>query len=91
MADVKLSLDDDVKRELDEMCGELGMSLTTFFMVYVKRALRDRAIPFALTAPADPFYSEGNLAQLERAERQYQNGQTVTKTMEELRAMETQS
>ena len=90
MADVKLSLDDDMKRELDEMCGELGMSLSTFFMVYVKRALRDRAIPFALTAP-DPFYSEGNLAQLERAERQYRNGQTVSKTMEELRAMETQS
>ena len=56
MADVKLSLDDDVKRGL-----------------------------------ADPFYSESNLAQLERAERQYQNGQTVSKTMEELRAMETQS
>ena len=58
---------------------------------YVKRALRDRAIPFALTAPADPFYSESNLAQLERSERQYQNGQTVSKTMEELRAMETQA
>lgn len=88
MVTVSLRLDEEMKRELDEMCGELGMSLSTFFMIYAKRALRDRAIPFALTAPADPFYSETNRAQLERAERQYREGKVVVKSMEELRAME---
>lgn len=88
MVTVSLRFDDAMKQELDEMCSELGMSLSTFFMIYAKRALRDRAIPFALTAPADPFYSDTNREQLERAERQYQDGKVVIKSMEELREME---
>ena len=88
MATVNLHLDDTMKRELDEMCGELGMSLSTFFMIYAKRALRDRAIPFELTAPADPFYSAGNMDRLERAEQQYRDGKVVVKSLEQLRSME---
>ena len=88
MVTVSLRFDDAMKQELDEMCSELGMSLSTFFMIYAKRALRDRAIPFALTAPADPFYSDTNQEQLERAEQQYRDGKVVIKSMEELREME---
>ena len=39
-------------------------------------------------ASSDPFYSEPNREQLEKAARQITDGQTVTKTMEELEAME---
>ena len=51
MTTISLRLEDDVKRELDQMCSEMGMSLTTFFTIYAKRALRDRKIPFEVTAP----------------------------------------
>ena len=89
MVTVSLRLDESMKEELDEMCSELGMSLSAFFMAYAKRALRDRAILSERTASADPFYSESNLAQLERAEQQYRNGEVVIRTMEDLRKMET--
>lgn len=52
MTTVSLRFDDEMKKELDEMCDAMGMNLTTFFMIYAKRALRDRRIPFALEAPA---------------------------------------
>ena len=52
MTTVSLRLDDNLKKELDQMCAEMGMSLTTFFTIYAKRALRDRKIPFEITAPA---------------------------------------
>ena len=65
----------------------MGMNLTTFFMIYAKRALRDRRIPFEITAPIDPFYSESNKARLRESEQQFLEGRTVTKTMEELEAM----
>ena len=39
------------KKELDEMCAEMGMNLTTFFMIYAKKALRERKIPFMVDAP----------------------------------------
>ena len=88
MTTVSLRFDDEMKRQLDEMCDEMGMNLTTFFMIYAKKALRDRRIPFEVAAPLTPFYSDSNMEQLRKADQQVRNGQVVVKTMEELEAME---
>lgn len=88
MTTVSLRFDDEMKRQLDEMCDEMGMNLTTFFMIYAKKALRDRRIPFDVVAPLDPFYSDSNVEQLRKAVQQVRDGQVVVKTMEELEAME---
>ena len=88
MTTVTLRFDDAMKRELDDMVEEMGMNLTTFFMVYAKRALRDRRIPFDITAPEDVFYSDTNMEQLRRSIAQVKSGKTVIKSMTELEAME---
>lgn len=88
MTTVSLRFDDEMKRQLDEMCDEMGMNLTTLFMIYAKKVLRDRRIPFDIVAPIDPFYSAINVEQLQRADQQIKDGMTVVKTMEELEAME---
>lgn len=88
MTTVSLRFDDEMKKELDEMCSEMGMNLTTFFMIYARKALRDRRIPFDITAPLDSFYSDSNMEYLRKADQQVKNGQVVVKTMEELEAME---
>ena len=88
MTTVSLRFDDEMKKQLDEMCAEMGMNLTTFFMVYAKKALRDRRIPFDITAPIDPFYSESNMAQIRRADEQIRAGRVVVKSIDELEAME---
>jgi DNA-damage-inducible protein J len=51
MVTVSLRFDDQMKKELDVMCDEMGMNLTTFFTIYAKKALRDRKIPFDIEAP----------------------------------------
>ena len=61
MTTVSLRFDDDMKRQLDEMCDEMGMNLTTLFMIYAKKVLRDRCIPFEVAAPLEPFYSDSNM------------------------------
>ena len=88
MITVSLRFEDEMKRQLDEMCDEMGMNLTTFFMIYAKRALRDRRIPFDIVAPADPFYSASNLKQLEKTDSQIKEGQVVVKSIEDLERME---
>ena len=88
MTTVSLRFDDEMKRQLDEMCDEMGMNLTTFFMIYAKKALRDRRIPFEVTAPLDSFYSDSNMEQLRKANKQVKDGQIIVKTMEELENME---
>ena len=87
MVTVSLRFEDDMKKELDSMCDEMGMNLTTFFMIYAKKALRDRKIPFEIEAP-DLFYSESNLQSIEESLKQIRQGKSVVKTMEELEAME---
>ena len=88
MITVSLRFDDEMKKQLDEMCDEMGMNLTTFFMIYAKKALRDRRIPFEIAAPSDPFYSATNMEQLKKARQQVKDGQVIVKTIEELEAME---
>ena len=88
MTTISLKFDDEMKKEIDEMCDEMGMNLNTFFMIYAKKALRERRIPFEIEAPIDdPFYSESNLRQLQKAGMQIAQGKVVTKTFAELEAM----
>lgn len=90
MTTVSLRFDDEMKKQLDEMCDEMGMNLTTFFMIYAKKALRERRIPFEVAAPLEPFYSDSNTEQLKKASQQIKSGQIIVKTMEELEAMESE-
>lgn len=87
MTTVSIRLEDEMKQQLDIMCDEMGMNITTFFMIYAKKVLRDRRIPFEIAAPVDPFYSETNMVQIAKAKQQVQSGKVVVKTMEELEAM----
>ena len=88
MTTVSLRIEDKMKRDLDDMCAEMGMNITTFFMIYAKRALRDRKIPFEIIAPRDPFYSKENMDCIKESKQQIAEGKIVQKTMEELEAME---
>ena len=87
MTTISLRMDDETKKELDEMCEAMGMNISTFYMIYTKKALRERKIPFEIEAPVDPFYSEKNMSQLYKSIKQAEQGKVVVKTMEELEAM----
>ena len=84
MTTISLRMDDEMKKELDEMCEAMGMNISTFYMVYTKKALRERKIPFEIEAPQDPFYSKTNLEHIRESDRQIKEGKVVVKTMEEL-------
>ena len=86
MTTISLRMDDEMKKELDEMCEAMGMNISTFYMVYTKKALRERKIPFEIEAPQDPFYSKTNLEHIRESDRQIKEGKVVVKTMEELEA-----
>ena len=50
MAQVALSIrmDEDLKREFGQFCNDIGMSMSTAFVVFAKAALRSRRIPFEI-------------------------------------------
>ncbi len=61
---VNFRMDAALKRDVEEICKEMGMSMTTAFTIFAKKLSRERKIPFEITA--DPFYSESNLRHLRR-------------------------
>ena len=87
MVTVSLRLDEATKQGLDQMCSEMGMNLTTFFMIYAKAALRERKIPFEIRANDEPFFSRENRAASARSEEEARQGKGIPKTLAELEAM----
>ena len=79
-------MDAQVKAEMEKVCNDLGMNMSAAFNIYAKKIAREHRIPFELTT--DPFYSESNMAVLRESIRQLERGETVTKTLDELEAME---
>ena len=59
---VNIRMDPGLKRDMEDTCRELGMSLTTAFTVFARKMTRERRIPFDVSI--DPFYSPANLEHL---------------------------
>lgn len=87
MTTVSIRLDDQDKIALEEMCADMGMNISTFYMLYTKKVLRDRKIPFTIEAPIEPFNSVANMEQIRKADAQVKAGKVVTRSLEELETM----
>ena len=70
---VNFRMDADDKKGMEEVCKELGMSMSTAFTIFAKKMRRERRIPFEVSI--DPFYSDANLAHLERITSQIDTGE----------------
>ena len=88
MAQVNIRIDDDLKERADKLFNELGLNMTTAFNIFVRQTVRQGGIPFEITTNVDPFYSTGNMNVLRKSIKEADEGKFVTKTMEELKAME---
>ena len=64
---INVRMDEDLKRQFDNFCSEIGMSMTTAFCSFAKAAVRGRKFPFELTLENDPFYSHENMVRLQKA------------------------
>ena len=53
---VNIRMDEDLKKQFDAFCSDIGMNMTTAFCVFAKAAVRERRIPFEISPETDPFY-----------------------------------
>ncbi len=81
MTTISVRLNDSDKRELDELCSELGLSIATFYSIYTKKALREWRIPFEVSAPKrdalEALYEKLEAAEKERNEGRMLDGPSV--------------
>ena len=59
---VNFRMDEDLKKNMDEVCKQMGMSATTAYTMFAVKVTQERRIPFEVVA--DPFYSDDNMAEL---------------------------
>ena len=88
MAQVNIRIDDALKEKADVLFDELGLNMTTAFNIFVRQTVRQGGIPFEITTQVDPFFSETNMKVLRKSIQEANAGKFVSKTMEELQAME---
>lgn len=88
MAQVNIRIDDALKEQGDKLFNSLGLNFSAAVSAFVSQAVREGGMPFLLTTKTDPFYSESNMKALRQSIKEADAGKFVTKTMDELRAME---
>ena len=62
---VTIRMDEQLKKQAEELFAQMGMNMTTAFTIFAKTAVRKGKIPFEIAI--DPFYSEVNQAHLREA------------------------
>ena len=70
---ITVRMDEELKRQFDAFCSEVGMNMTTAICLFAKKTVREQRIPFEISLDSEPFYSAANkerlrksIAQLER-------------------------
>ncbi len=72
---VNFRLDAEDKKNMEQVCTELGLSMSAAFTIFAKKVGRERRIPFDVSV--DPFYSESNIKELKRRIESVRSGEST--------------
>ena len=81
---VNFRLDEEDKKGMEEVCRDLGMSMSTAFTIFAKKMRREKRIPFEVSA--DPFYSDENMERLIRSAKEIETTGGTIHDLSELEA-----
>ena len=87
---VSFRMDAILKKQAETIFDEMGMNMTTAFTIFTKAVVRSGKIPFEIAV--DPFWNANHQAHLDKVIAEYESGNAtlITKTLEELEAMESE-
>ena len=83
---INFRIDETTKKQMEQICNELGITMSTAFNIFAKKMIREKRIPFDVSI--DPFYSESNIKAIDESIKQIEEGKVIVKNMDELEAME---
>ena len=52
---INFRMEESLKNQMEEVCREMGISLSTAFTIFAKKVTKKRRIPFEITA--DAYYN----------------------------------
>jgi len=75
---VNFRMDEDLKKNMEQTCKEMGLSMTTAFTIFANKVTKEKRIPFEVAVEPDPFYSEANMNRLRIAIADAKAGKNMT-------------
>ena len=72
LATMSIRVDENVKRQVEDFCSDVGMTPSTAVNLFFKAMLRENRIPFSIER--DPFYTRANVEHLRRSIAQAEAG-----------------
>ncbi len=72
---VNFRMDEELKKDMEDTCRDLGMNMTTAFTIFAKKMTREKRIPFEVSI--DPFYSDGNMDHLREIIKEIESGDAI--------------
>ena len=78
---VNIRMDENLKRDFERFCDDIGLTMTCAFTAFAKAALRKNRIPFEMEG--DPFYSDANMARLRKLADEMEAGHYVIRELTE--------
>ena len=86
---LSVRVEENTKRSFDSFCENAGLNPSVAINMFIKATLRERKIPFEISGGYDPFHSKVNKTRLLKAVEDAEQGKNmITKTIDELEAME---
>ncbi|GEQ23276.1 DNA-damage-inducible protein J [Clostridium butyricum] len=71
---VNIRMDEELKKQAEQLFNELGMNMTTAFNVFIRQAIRTGGIPFEVTTRKDDFYNDYNQQILKKSIESLEQG-----------------
>lgn len=68
-----IRMDEGLKRDFSQFCENIGMTMSTAFVVFAKATLRNRKIPFEIHDTPNVALDEARTAARSRAMRAFEN------------------
>lgn len=78
MANLTMRIDDELKKQAEELFNELGMNMTTAFTIFAKQAVREQRIPFEITREIPNAETLEAMKEVEQMKRDSSIGKSYT-------------
>ena len=79
-ATLSIRVDSDDKKKFETFCNETGMNVSVAVNMFMKKVIREQKIPFEVSI--DPFYSQENIAEIQRRIDEVKSGKSTLKEHE---------
>jgi DNA-damage-inducible protein J len=84
---INIRMDEELKRDFDVLCGDLGLTMTAAFNIFAKTVVRRRKIPFEISMDIPNAETTTALEEVEQMKKNPSMGKSYTNVDEMMKEL----